>query len=146
MLYSYICMDSFLSYDSAKNVIYSLFYSYTTWWWSAGTETCSVIVIIKLTDLLHLLDFNVFIILWRICSMQELLSHRGLGARAQRESCGLYRRVARRQLCERLDSTTGSANDVTYPNSSHHYTTLGKHPSTLGCDVTQQWRPYSDLC
>jgi hypothetical protein len=49
-----------------------------------------------------------------MCSTQELLSHRGLGARAQRESCGLYRRVARRQLCERLDCATGSASDVIY--------------------------------
>jgi hypothetical protein len=36
-------------------------------------------------------------IMWRIGPMQELLRHRGLGARAQRESCGLYRRVAKRQ-------------------------------------------------
>lgn len=37
-----------------------------------------------------------YIILWRIGLMQELLSHRGLGAQAQCEGCGLYRRVARR--------------------------------------------------
>jgi hypothetical protein len=60
-------------------------------------------------------------ILWRICSIQELLSHRGLGARTQRESCGLYRRVARRQLCERLDCATGNASDLTYP--THPVTT-----------------------
>jgi hypothetical protein len=45
-------------------------------------------------------------ILWRIYTMQELLSHRGLGACAQWESCGLDRRVARRQLCEHLDYAT----------------------------------------
>lgn len=54
-------------------------------------------------------------ILWRICSMQELLSHRGLGACSQHENCGLYWHVARRQLCEHLDCTTGSASDVTCP-------------------------------
>lgn len=70
--------------------------------------------------------------------MQGLLSHRGLGACAQRESCGLYQRVARQQLCERLDSATGSASDVTYPHSARHYATLGKQPTPLGCDVTQQ--------
>jgi hypothetical protein len=57
--------------------------------------------------------------------MQELLSHRGLRARAQRESCRLYRRVARRELCERLDGATGSACDVTYPT----------HPVTTQCSV-----------
>jgi hypothetical protein len=52
-------------------------------------------------------------VMWCICSKQELLSHRGLGAGAQRESCGLDRRVARRQLCERLDCATVSRGHVT---------------------------------
>jgi hypothetical protein len=73
--------------------------------------------------------------------MYELLSHRGLGARAQCESCGLYRRIAGQQLCECLDHTTGSASDVTYPHSSHHYATIGNHPYPLGYDVTQQVTP-----
>jgi hypothetical protein len=47
--------------------------------------------------------FTVEYILWRIYAMQELLGHRGLRAREQRESCGLDQRVARRQLCEHLD-------------------------------------------
>jgi hypothetical protein len=34
-------------------------------------------------------------VLWRIYAMKELLRHRGLGARARRESCGLDQRVAR---------------------------------------------------
>jgi hypothetical protein len=59
--------------------------------------------------------------------MQELLSHRGLWARAQCESCGLYGPVARRQLCERLDGATGSASDLTYPHSSRCCATLDKH-------------------
>jgi hypothetical protein len=60
--------------------------------------------------------------MWCTGSMQELLSHRGLGARAQRESCGYYRRIARRQVCERLDCATGSAGNVTHPN--HPVTTI----------------------
>jgi hypothetical protein len=58
---------------------------------------------------------------------QELLSHRGLGARGQRENCGLYRRVARRQLCERLDCATESASDITYHHWFRCCATLGKH-------------------
>jgi hypothetical protein len=70
--------------------------------------------------------------------MQELLSYRGLGACVQRESCEFYWCVARQQLCERLDGTTGSASDVTYPYSSRCWQTLGKPPSLLGCDVMQK--------
>jgi hypothetical protein len=68
-------------------------------------------------------------ILWRIGPMQELLSHRGLGA-CTRESCRLYQRVARRQLCERLDCATGSESDVTYPT----------YPVTTQCSVNTPLR------
>jgi hypothetical protein len=50
------------------------------------------------------------------------LSHRGLGACVQRESCGLYRRVARRQLCERLHCATVSRGHLTsaFPRVTSH--------------------------
>jgi hypothetical protein len=56
---------------------------------------------------------NFILILWLICFMQELLSHKSLGARARGESCEFDRRVARRQLCERLDCATVSRGHVT---------------------------------
>jgi hypothetical protein len=67
--------------------------------------------------------------------MQKVLSHRGLGARAQRESCGLDRRVARRQLCKRLDCATASRGSHDLCVSAcdvHTPATLGKHHPTLG--------------
>jgi hypothetical protein len=52
----------------------------------------------------------------------ETVSHRGLGARAQWESCGLYRHVARRQLCECLDCATVSRGHMTsaFPHVTSH--------------------------
>jgi hypothetical protein len=47
-------------------------------------------------------------ILWRICPMQELLSHRNLKTRTQQWNCGLNQRVVGRRLCERLDCATVS--------------------------------------
>jgi hypothetical protein len=70
-------------------------------------------------------SFSYIYIMWRICSLQELLSHRDLRARAQRESCGLYRRVARRQL--RLHNRKCEWRHI--PHSTRNYATLGKHPS-----------------
>jgi hypothetical protein len=77
-------------------------------------------------------------VLWRICSM---LSHRGLGACAQRESCRLYRRVARRHLRERLDCSTVSRGHVTsvFPQvTSHTPETVAKQWS-VNTPCTQQW-------
>jgi hypothetical protein len=61
-------------------------------------------------------------IVWHICSVQELLSHRGLGAHAQRESCGLYQRIARWQLFKHLDCATMSRGHVTseFPQMTSH--------------------------
>jgi hypothetical protein len=74
-----------------------------------------------------------------------------LRARTQREICGLYRRIARQQLCERLDCATVSRGHVTsvFPQVTSHtphrarcYATLGKHPfqTRLRCQATVRTR------
>jgi hypothetical protein len=72
--------------------------------------------------------------------MQELLSHRGLGARAQREIYGLDRRVARRQLCERLDyPTVEQAYHPTRDNTLkfNRITHMEIHPFLFYSEVTR---------
>jgi hypothetical protein len=69
-----------------------------------------------------------------IYAKQELLSHRGLGARAQRESCGLDQRVARRQLCERLDyATVEQAVFSACPMLTSHSNSTSYHVTCFPC-------------
>jgi hypothetical protein len=65
-------------------------------------------------------------ILWRIGSMQKMLSYGGLGERAQRESCRFNRRVARRQLW-RLGWRKRKWEWCHIPHSFRCNATLGKH-------------------
>jgi hypothetical protein len=54
-----------------------------------------------------------FIIMWRIYSTQELLSHRNLKTGTQQQNYGLDQSIARQQLCEGLDCATVSSGHAT---------------------------------
>jgi hypothetical protein len=72
--------------------------------------------------MLHCVIFKYILVTIKIAYCILILSHRGLGICAQWESCGLYRRIARQQLCEHLDCTTVSTGHLTsaFPQVMSH--------------------------